>query len=78
MIFVTYPDICHPFPTHSQEKFEATIEKYRSDKKKLQRQCQKLEEELKAKESELLRTKSAADQLQGAIANFQKLGTPAK
>ena len=63
---------------NEQEKFEAAIERYRSEKRKLQRQCQKLEEELKHKENELTRTLAATEQLQGAFANFQKIGTALK
>ena len=61
-----------------QEKFEATIEKYRSEKRKLQRQCQKLEEDLKQKDNDLARTQAATEQLQGAFANFQKIGSALK
>lgn len=50
------------------------IEKYKADKRKLQKQCQQLTEELRNKESEVTRAKSAAQQLQGAFANFQNLG----
>jgi hypothetical protein len=49
-----------------QEKFEATIERYRSDKRRLQ-------QELKIKEAEVVKAKLAAEQLQGAIATFQRL-----
>lgn len=50
------------------------IEKYKADRRKLQKQCAQLTEELKNKESEVVRAKSAAEQLQGAFASFQKLG----
>ncbi len=50
------------------------IEKYRSEKRKLQRHCLKLEEDLKQKDNDLARTQAATEQLQGAFANFQKVG----
>ncbi len=62
---------CISYYSLKQEKYDAAIEKYRSDKRKLSRQCEKLEGELKSKESELTSAKQAAEQLQGAFANFQ-------
>jgi prefoldin subunit 5 len=56
-----------------QVKFEATIDKYRAEKKKLSKMCHHLEQDLKAKESELVRTKQAADQLKAAFSQFQNI-----
>jgi len=56
-----------------KERFEGVILKYKQEKRQLAKQCRKLEEALSTKETELVRTKAAAEQLQSAFANFQKL-----
>lgn len=51
---------------------ELTMEKYRSDKRRLSRQCESLKEELRLKESEFIKSKVAMEKLQGAIASIQQ------
>ena len=64
-----------------QEKFEASIAKYRSEVKRYKKSCHQLEEQLRGKETELVareqemqRAKAASDQLSNAIINFQRVG----
>lgn len=61
----------------TQEKFESTIERYRSEKRRLVKQCEALQATLLLREAEAAKSKAAADQLQGAIATFnlqQRIG----
>jgi hypothetical protein len=57
-----------------QDKTEATIERYRSEKRRLVKACEILQAQLQLKDAEIARSKAAVDQLQGAITNFQRLG----
>lgn len=72
--------VCH-CPCCLQEKFEASIAKYRSEVKRYKKSCHQLEEQLRVKETELVareqemqRAKAASDQLSNAIINFQRVG----
>jgi hypothetical protein len=64
--------------SYFQQRYEGIITGYKADKKKLHKLCKLLEQEIEKKELELGQCKNAADELQRAFQNYQKLTTPSK